>query len=43
MVRAAAAPDPALRAEGIDGFVHEGANILGFLEDLHSLALEKHA
>jgi methylmalonyl-CoA mutase len=38
-VYAAGRPDPALRAEGIDGFVHTGANILGLLEDLHSLAL----
>ena len=35
---AAGRPDPTLKALGIDGFVHTGANILGLLEDLHSLA-----
>lgn len=38
-IYAAGRPDPALRALGVDGFVHKGANILGLLEDIHSLAL----
>ncbi len=38
-LHAAGRPDPALRALGIDGFLHEGANILGMLEDLQSLAM----
>ncbi|MEZ5906705.1 MAG: methylmalonyl-CoA mutase family protein [Geminicoccaceae bacterium] len=37
-IYAAGRPDPALQELGIDGFVHTGANILGLLEDLHSLA-----
>ncbi len=36
---AAGRPDPALRAIGVDGFVHEGANILGLAEDIQSLVM----
>ena len=32
-------PDEGLRAIGIDGFVHQGVNLLGLLEDVQSLAM----
>ena len=38
-VYAAGSPDPALTSLGIDGFLHEGMNLMGLLEDVQSLAM----
>jgi methylmalonyl-CoA mutase len=38
-VYAAGRPDPALTALGIDGFVHDGVNLVGLLEDVQSLSM----